>query len=98
MNKNHEIIQTVVLTEASYALGQQLSTFIFKVARGANKVQIRSAIEKAFGVRVLGVNTLSTAKKTKPVRGRAGAHTVRLGYKKAFVKIHPDDAGKIPLI
>lgn len=96
--KNHEVIKKIILTEDSYELIQGADTVVFQVADDANKVQIRNAIESAFGVRVKSVNTLKTASKMKTVRGRFAQRVRRPGNKKAFVKIQKEDLAKIPLI
>lgn len=57
MSHSHDIIIRPVLTERSYDnMSHKKYTFI--VATGANKFQIRKAIEDAFGVKVEKVNTL----------------------------------------
>ena len=96
--KNHEVVKKIILTEDSYELVQESDTVVFEVARETNKVEIRKAIEGAFGVRVKSVNTMLTASKTKTVRGKFAKKVRRPGIKKAFVKIHKDDLAKIPLI
>jgi large subunit ribosomal protein L23 len=96
--KNHEVVKKIILTEDSYELVQAADTVVFEVARDANKVEIRNAIESAFGVRVKSVNTLIASSKTRTVRGRFAKNVRRPGCKKAFVKIHNEDLAKIPLI
>lgn len=95
---NHKVVDKIVLTESSYALVQESDTFVFKVRRNRNKIEIKKAIQDAFGVRVVSVNTMVTPGKVKAVRGRAGSSTKIHGSKKAFVKVHRDDVSKIPLI
>ena len=47
----------IVLTEKSTRLREK-NQVVFEVAREANKVQIKSAVEKLFNVKVTSVNTL----------------------------------------
>lgn len=78
-----DIIYAPVITEKTSALAQQ-NTYVFKVAKNANKIQIKDAIEATFGVKVASVNTLNT----KPKKKRVGKYTgMRKTYKKAIVKL-----------
>ncbi len=96
--KPHEVLKRLVLTENTYKLVQGQHTFVFEVPFGSNKIEIREAVEKAFSVRALAVNTARMPHKTRRVRGRMLRTGVRAGYKKAFVKVRPEDVAKIPLI
>jgi large subunit ribosomal protein L23 len=57
MNPEQVIRRPIVLTEKSNRLREQ-NQVVFEVARDANKVQIRAAVEKLFNVKVATVNTL----------------------------------------
>jgi large subunit ribosomal protein L23 len=46
-----------VITEKMNKLTEKLNRYGFVVARGANKVQIKEAVEKTYGVTVEAVNT-----------------------------------------
>ena len=78
-----DIIYSPVITEKSTALKEQ-NLYVFKVAKNANKIQIKDAIESTFKVKVLSVNTLNTKPKKKRV-GRYSGFTK--SYKKAIVKL-----------
>ena len=78
-----DIIYAPVITEKTSALAQA-NTYVFKVAKHANKIQIKDAIEETFGVKVASVNTLNTKPKKKRV-GRYSGLSNR--YKKAIVQI-----------
>jgi large subunit ribosomal protein L23 len=95
---NHEVLKKLVLTEDTYELVQDQSTFVFQVPREKNKIEIKKAVESAFGVKVKSVNTIVTPSKTKTIRGQFGRKTRILGVKKAFVRIREEDVSKIPLI
>lgn len=58
---------------------------LFKVALGANKIQIRRAVEAAFGVKVIKVNTIRMGGKSK--RMGAGRPGKRPDWKKAIVTL-----------
>ena len=78
-----DIIYSPVITEKTSALAQN-NTYVFKVAKSANKIQIKQAIEETFGVKVKSVNTLNT----KPKKKRVGRYTgTRKTYKKAIVTL-----------
>ena len=53
-----DIILAPVLTEKGYD-GIADKRYTFKVAKNANKTQIKIAAEKMFGVRVASVNTIT---------------------------------------
>lgn len=94
----HQILKKLVLTEDTYNLVQDQSTFVFEVPRDRNKIEVKKAVETAFGVKVRSVNTVVTPSKKKAVRGQYGRKTTINGHKKAFVKIREEDVSKIPLI
>ena len=78
-----DIIYAPVITEKTSALAAN-NTYVFKVAKNANKIQIKDAIEEVFGVKVASVNTLNT----KPKKKRVGRYTgMRKTYKKAIVTL-----------
>jgi large subunit ribosomal protein L23 len=79
-----DIIYSPVITEKSSSLANDGKTYVFKVAKDANKIQIKQAIEETFNVKVASVNTLNT----KPKDKRVGKYTgQRKTYKKAIVKL-----------
>ena len=78
-----DIIIAPVITEKSAHQAEQ-NVYTFKVASSANKIDIKKAIEAAFGVKVEKVNTLNTKAKSK----RVGRYTGKTKtYKKAFVTL-----------
>ena len=87
MNARQVIIKPVI-SEKSYAL-LAANKYTFRVHEGANKTQVRKAIEEIFGVRVDGVRTAWVKPKPKR-RGISSGH--RRKWKKAIVTLHPDDA------
>ena len=86
-----DIIIAPVITEKS-AIQKENNVYTFKVAKDANKIQIKKAIEAAFGVKVVNVNTLITKAKKR----RVGRYTGKTKtYKKAFITLA--DGEKIEL-
>jgi large subunit ribosomal protein L23 len=61
---------------------------VFEVARDANKVEVRRAVESLFKVSVTDVRTLVVRGKLKRVGRFAGR---RPSWKKAFVTLKPGD-------
>ena len=83
-----QVVLRPVISEKSYAL-LAANKYTFRVADGANKTQVRQAIEEIFGVRVTGVSTVWV--KPKPKR-RGFTSGKRRQWKKAVVTLHPEDS------
>ncbi len=85
----HQVILRPVVTEKTTDLGADHNQYVFEVAKAANKIEIKNAVEMVFGVRVSGV-------RTSVVRGdlkRVGAHWGhKRSWKKAIVTLHPEDS------
>ena len=78
-----DVILAPVVTEKSAANAEK-NVYTFKVVKSANKIQIKDAVEKAFGVKVKSVNTLNTKTKQK----RVGRYTgTTKAYKKAIITL-----------
>lgn len=79
----YDIIIEPVLSEKSYD-GIENKRYTFKVAKNANKTQIKDAVEQIFGVEVAKVNTSNYDGKVK----RMGRYEGRTSsYKKAIVTL-----------
>ena len=78
-----------VISEKSYGL-MDSGAYVFVVDPRASKVEIKEAVESAFGVRVKGVNTLNRKGKRKRNR-RAATYGHRSDSKRAIVRLHGDD-------
>ena len=84
--KNYDIIKKPLLTEKSYAeIANKKYTFV--VAKEANKVEIKKAIEEIFGVKVDRVNTVNVRGKLKR-QGLTSGRTA--SFKKAYVQLTAD--------
>lgn len=82
------IIIKPVITEKMTDLGGKLNRYGFIVAKKANKIQIKNAVEDFYGVDVVAVNTMNYSGKEKSRFTKAGAITGRTSaYKKAIVTL-----------
>lgn len=83
-----EILIKPVLTEKANAQQEKLRRYAFKVAKKANKLEIKKAVEDMYGVSVEDVNTVIVPGKNKTRFTKAGfIKGVKPGYKKAYVTI-----------
>ena len=90
MNKDpRDIILAPVVSEKSYALLDD-NTYTFLVSPGANKIEIRQAVEEIFNVKVLNVTTMNRRGKRKRNR-RTNTIGQRSATKRAIVKVATDD-------
>ena len=87
MKDPREIIIRPIITEHSYDMMEE-NTYTFEVAKDANKVEIRQAVEAIFDVTVVKVNTLNVKPKTKRVRYQEGKTR---SWKKAMVTLKEGD-------
>src|SRR6478735_5491820 len=86
--KLSEILIKPILTEKANAQQEKLTRYAFKVARKANKLEIKKAIETFYSVTVLDVNTLVVPGKNKTKFTKAGfVKGQKPAYKKAMVTI-----------
>ncbi|MBP3452840.1 MAG: 50S ribosomal protein L23 [Clostridia bacterium] len=89
MKNPHDIILRPVLTEKAYD-GIADKRYIFEVAIGANRTEVKQAIEAVFaedGVKVEKVNIVRTLGKIKR-QGRTAGRTPEI--KKAYVTLKKD--------
>ncbi|MBD1400228.1 50S ribosomal protein L23 [Pelovirga terrestris] len=84
MKPLHQIIRKPLITEKGNLLKEDSGVVTFEVARGANKIEIKRAIEDAFDVKVKTVNTAVVRGKVKRVGTNLGQ---RNNWKKAFVTL-----------
>ena len=84
MNRAHEVLKLPVITEKSTFVKENLRTVTFKVARDANKKEIKDAVEKIFKVKVDSVRTAIFHGKNRRQGRYAGR---RPDWKKAYVTL-----------
>jgi large subunit ribosomal protein L23 len=88
----YQIIKKPIITEKGSILREKNNKYVFEVDMRANKIEIKKAIEKIFGVKVIKVNTLIQHGKPRRVRLVPGR---RSDFKKAIVTLKEGDI--IPL-
>ncbi len=80
----YEIIKKPVITEKTELLRRGSNVYTFEVDPKANKIEIKKAVEKVFGVKVGSVNTINV----KPTTKRYGMRLYKNKLvKKAIVKV-----------
>ena len=87
-----QIIIRPIVTEKMTAQGEKENRYGFEVAKTSNKVQIKQAVEKEYGVTVTGVRTMICRGKRRTrytksliLHGNTGS------YKKAIVTVKTGD-------
>ena len=83
----YEVLRRPLVTEKGTYLQEQ-NKYLFEVAIGANKPQVKQAVEKAFDVTVESVNLMTVVGKRKRY-GRAIAK--RPDWKKAVITLKEGD-------
>jgi large subunit ribosomal protein L23 len=83
-----DILLKPIVTEKMTRLGEDLNRYGFLVHRRANKIQIKQAVEKMYGVSVESVNTMTYGGKRKSRYTKSGIITGKTNsYKKAIVTL-----------
>ena len=77
-----------IVTEKATKLTEQLNRYTFRVSLNANKYQIKSLVEKLYGVKVVNVNTLVVRGKNKSRWTKSGLLRGKTtAWKKAFITV-----------
>jgi large subunit ribosomal protein L23 len=87
MSDPRSIIRRVLITEKGTVQREKLNQYLFEVARDANKIEIKRAVEAVFHVKVDSVQTMQLHGKVKR-QGRTIGR--RNDWKKAIVTLKPD--------
>jgi large subunit ribosomal protein L23 len=83
-----EVIRRPLITEKTTVLREAGNAIVFEVARDANKIDVKRAIEKLLGAKVAAVRTSITRGKLK----RQGRYVGRRSdWKKAYVTLRPGE-------
>jgi large subunit ribosomal protein L23 len=88
MSTLYRTVVRPIVTEKTSAAYQSRGEYVFEVASDATKPAIRSAIEKLFGVKVTGVNTMNVRGKLRRMGKTSGT---RPNWKKAIVTLREGD-------
>ena len=91
-----QVIKRPIYTEKAVEIGESLNKYVFEVARNANKIMIRQAVEARFDVKVKNVRIVNLKGKMKRMTIRSGGHVLRTeghqrNWKKAIVTLKPDN-------
>ena len=89
------IIICPILSEKSNMLVSQ-NKYVFRVNVKSNKLQIKEAVEKRFGVKVINVATMNFKGKRKNLTIRSSGNVIRTSgkrssWKKAIVSLNQGD-------
>jgi len=82
-----DILVSPHVTEKATDLGKQ-NAYVFKIAKTANKVMVKQAVNEVYGVRPEKVNITTAKPKKRMVRGRKG---IKAGFKKAVIYLKKGD-------
>jgi large subunit ribosomal protein L23 len=89
MKSTDFIIKQAIISEKGTILRDNENRYVFKVHPQANKIEIKKAVETAFDVKVLDVNTINVKGKTKRLGRFEGK---RSSWKKALVRLKEGDS------
>jgi len=85
----YDVVRRPVVTEKSAGVQESTNQYTFEVAKAANKVEVRKAVETLFSVKVEAVNIISMPAKRRRVFGRPGHSPA---WKKAIVTLKDGDS------
>lgn len=88
MKEPQKIILRPLITEKSTQQKEEGNQYVFEVDRHSNKIEIRSAVEHLFKVKVNNVRTVNVLGKMKRLGRRYGK---RPDWKKAIVTLREGD-------
>lgn len=87
-----EILLKPIITEKMTNVGDKHNRYGFVVLKSANKIQIKNAVEKMYGVSVEDVNTMNYRGKTKSRFTKTGMIVGKKGdVKKAVITLSEGD-------
>jgi large subunit ribosomal protein L23 len=89
MAELHDIILRPIVTEKTARSEAANNVYTFQVGTSANKLEIKDAVERLFGVTVESVRTINVRGK---VRRHGRHHGRRSDWKKAYVKLSAGNA------
>lgn len=86
-----DILIEPVLSEKATLMREE-GKYVFKVHPDANKFQIKEAVRKLFGVKVVDCTVMNVYGKMKRVRAKPGRTS---SWKKAIVRLAPGETIKV---
>ena len=88
----NDIILKPILTEKMADLGERLNRYAFEVSSKANKIEIKNAVEAAYGVSVTSVRTINVRPDRRVRYTKTGIQTGKTNaIKKAIVQVAEGD-------
>ena len=92
MSVKSSILLRPILSEKSTMLGETQKKYIFQVERQSNKMEIKSAVEEKFNVKIKKIATLNIKGKNKNMTIKSNGHVLRTkgnrsSWKKAIVTL-----------
>ena len=84
------IIRKLLVSEKGTRLKETANQYLFEVAKDANKIEIKAAVEEAFKVKVTGVRTMNRQGKAK--RLRTASYGKTSDWKRAVVTLKDGDS------
>lgn len=84
MKSVYDVLRNPLITEKSAILQADQNKYIFKVAKDANKIEVKQAVEKIYDVKVTKVNLMNVRGKLKRVRRDYGKTAA---WKKAIITL-----------
>lgn len=92
MKDPRDVLIKPVITENSMLKMEEANTYTFRVAKEANKVEIKKAVESIFNVKVKKVNTMNMRGKKRRLGRNEGTTS---SWKKALVRLAEGDSIEI---
>lgn len=86
--RHNGIIRRVQITEKGTRLSYE-NKYLVEVARSANKIEIKKAVEEQFGIHVLSVRTQNYKGARRLLRNRRVAY--ERSWKRALVTVKPGE-------
>lgn len=83
-----DLIRYPIITDKATKL-LELNQYTFATTRDANKIQIKTAIESLFNVKVISVNTHTSPRKQRRI-GKFSGYKAR--YKRAIITLAPNNS------
>ena len=83
LDKVYRVIKNPHITEKATRLAA-MNQYVFKILKGANKNEVKKAVEDYYGVDVIGVRIINIPSRT---RRRGKGVSTKQGYKKAIVVV-----------
>lgn len=88
MKDPRKVIKTLLISEKSLLARQKTNGYVFEVAKDANKIDVKLAVEKLYSVKVKKVTTQNNPSKERRVGRHHPGYTNE--WKKAIVTLAKD--------